>query len=56
MSFSRRREKHEVIEIGRYEVGDPEGLPGLRIGMIADSFHREGKKEVSQQRLKRERR
>ena len=56
ISFSRRREKQEVIAMGRYEPGDPGDFPDLRRGMIADFFHREGKVEESQERLKRERR
>ena len=56
MSFSRRRDRQEVIEMGRYEEGESGDLPGLRMGMIADFFQREGKKEEVQQRLKSERR
>ena len=54
MSFSKRRERQEVIEMGRYEEGEEGDLPDLRMGTILDSFHWEGKNEAVQQRLKME--
>ena len=34
--------KHDVNEIGRYDSGSVDGLPGLRIGMIEAFFQSSG--------------
>ena len=45
-------ETQEVREIGRKEAGESRGFPILRMGIIEDVFHMEGKKCKVLERLK----
>ena len=41
--LSKSLEVQEVREMGRYEEGESEGFPGLRMGMMVNCFQADGK-------------